>query len=236
MALGALRQATGELSWLLSRGYAEHAALKLVGDHHQLAARQRLAVLRCSCGEEQRQRRASRVIPFARLTGEQLEIDAYNVLITVESALAGRVVLRGQDHCLRDLASIHGAYRTAELTTRVIRAVGEHLTEFAPRAVRWLLDRPISNSGRLKALIEEIAGQCGWPWAAELHFNPDRQLAGAEAVVATCDSWILDRCTRRVDLTGEVIARHAPEAWIIDLGQPGAQSLAAPGTESPAAW
>ena len=45
-----LRRATEELSWLLERGYSQVATLKLVGDHFGLRERQRLAVLRSSCG------------------------------------------------------------------------------------------------------------------------------------------------------------------------------------------
>ena len=40
----ALREATAELCWLLSRHYAAPSALKLVGDRHQLSARQRAAL------------------------------------------------------------------------------------------------------------------------------------------------------------------------------------------------
>src|SRR5207302_215520 len=45
----ALRCAVTELSWLLSHGYAEPSALKIVGDRHALDARQRMAEKRCAC-------------------------------------------------------------------------------------------------------------------------------------------------------------------------------------------
>src|SRR5688500_3971235 len=44
--LPALREATRDLSWLLSRDYASPSALKLVGDRYQLEARQRIAAAR----------------------------------------------------------------------------------------------------------------------------------------------------------------------------------------------
>ncbi len=47
-----LREATRDLSWLLSRGYASPSALKLVGDRYSLNVRQRIAVARCACGED----------------------------------------------------------------------------------------------------------------------------------------------------------------------------------------
>ena len=47
--VGALASATTELSWLLSRGYVNPSALKLVGDRHGLNQRQRAAVVRAAC-------------------------------------------------------------------------------------------------------------------------------------------------------------------------------------------
>ena len=43
-----LRRAVGDLSWLLSRGYAPTSSLKIVGDRYDLAQRQRTAVARAA--------------------------------------------------------------------------------------------------------------------------------------------------------------------------------------------
>ncbi|MDB5297887.1 MAG: hypothetical protein JWO31_3870, partial [Phycisphaerales bacterium] len=58
----ALRTAAAELSWLLSRGYGEVAALKVVGDRHALSARQRSAVRRAACTDDQLARRAAAAV------------------------------------------------------------------------------------------------------------------------------------------------------------------------------
>src|SRR5262249_43058029 len=55
-----LRTATAELSWLLSRGYAETSALALVGNRHALRRRQRDAVRRCACADAAREARLAR--------------------------------------------------------------------------------------------------------------------------------------------------------------------------------
>ena len=52
-AIPILRDAVDDLSWLLGRGYAEVAALKIVGDKMQLSKRQRAAVQRSACTDEQ---------------------------------------------------------------------------------------------------------------------------------------------------------------------------------------
>lgn len=214
--LPALRDAVVELSWLLSRGYAEVSALALVGNRHSLTARQRTAVMRCACTDEQRERRRARAIAPEALGGRDLEIDGFNALIVSESALSGGLVLVGRDRAHRDLASVHGTWRRVEETTRAIEALGEVLARAAPRSVRWRLDRPVGNSGRLRALLAEIADARGWAWEIALDDSPDRALAATSAVVASGDGWILDRAPAWVDLPGAVIAAR-PGAWVVDL-------------------
>jgi len=216
--LPTLRRAVAELSWLLSRGYSARSALKLVGDRHALQLRQRTAVARCACSDEQRQLRRQRQLPTAALADEVLAVDGLNVLIIVESALSGGLLLRGRDGCFRDLASIHGTYRAVQETPSAAVLLGEVLCELGCREVRWYLDRPVSNSGRLKTLLGETAAAAGWPWRIELCYNPDRLLAGGSAPVASSDGWIIERCERWVDLVGEVLARRVPERWALDLG------------------
>jgi len=49
-----LQSAVEDFSLLLTKGYAEKSALKLVGDRFSFTERQRLAVMRCACSDEQR--------------------------------------------------------------------------------------------------------------------------------------------------------------------------------------
>jgi len=52
-----LRDAVYEFCWLLNRGYARHSVMQLVGDHHQLVKRQRLAISRAACSNTSRELR-----------------------------------------------------------------------------------------------------------------------------------------------------------------------------------
>src|SRR5215216_7654206 len=76
--LGKLRQSVSELSWLLSRGYNMSSAVKLVGDRHGLRERQRLAVSRCACSDQDRQRRKEHWVPLEQLRNQQVIIDGFN--------------------------------------------------------------------------------------------------------------------------------------------------------------
>ena len=111
-----LRVATDDLCWLLSRGYASSGAIKLVGDRYQLAARQRVAVTRVSCSENDRAGRRTRQTGPETLAGRPLLVNGYNVLTTVEAALAGGVILAARDRTYRDVASMHGSFRRVEET------------------------------------------------------------------------------------------------------------------------
>ncbi len=212
--LPALRAAVDDLSWLLARGYAERSALKLVGDRHALTARQRTAVSRSACAPAAAEaRRAARVEP-AGLRDAVVHVDGFNAIIVSESARGGAVVLVGRDGALRDLASVHGTYARVEQTQAVITALGEVLEP--AREVVWLLDRPVSNSGRLAAMLREHARTRGWPWQVELVWDPDRVLIDSAAIVATADARILDAGVRWVDLPA-VVAQDVEHAWIVDL-------------------
>jgi hypothetical protein len=213
-----LRSAVGDLSWLLTREYASVSALKVVGDRYDLTARQRLAVMRCACSDQQVAERRSREIGLGDVAGQPLLIDGYNLLTTIEAALAGGLVIVGRDGCWRDMASMHGTWRRVEETVPAIERVGGYLEGHGVAGeVTWLLDSPVSNSGRLKGAIEEIVGLRGWRWRVELVPDPDKVLVGAQdSIAVTADSAVLDRCGRWVNLAREIV-REMEGIWIVDL-------------------
>jgi hypothetical protein len=213
-----LREAVADLSWLLSRCYADKSALKIVGDRYSLLERQRIAVMRCACSEASLLRRREREVSPSALTGSVLFIDGYNVLTTVEAALAGGLVIVGRDGCYRDMASMHGTFRQVSETVPAIELLGGLLAELGPNQAVWFLDRPVSNSGRLKARLVEMATERGWPWEVQIVTNPDAVLSTASDIVASADSVVLDRCERWCNLAREAVRRRVPEAWIADLG------------------
>ena len=216
--LPSLRVAVSELSWLLSRGYQTKSALKLVGDRHSLRERQRLAAARAACPEESlARRRASRVCE-AEVAGEGLIVDGFNLVITLEAALSGGVIVKGRDGCARDLSSVHGSYRAVEETERAVLLAGASLASLAPSSVLWLFDRPVSNSGRLAERVRTIARERGWPWEVAVEFNPDREIINSERVAVTSDSNVLDGVARWLNLGRMIVERHVPGAWVIDLG------------------
>lgn len=217
-----LRRATAEMSWLLTRGYPPGGTLKLVGDRYALTERQRWAVGRAACTDEQYHGRTAKLLSAADLGGRPVAIDGFNLLITLETALSGGVVLRGRDSALRDLSSIHGTYRAVQETDRAIRLAAAALLPLNPGPVRWLLDQPVSNSGRLAARLRDLGSELGLPWTAEVVMNPDTVLAATPDLVVTSDSEVLDRAGHWLNLAALAL-EAAPPRWLLDLSQGGTE-------------
>ncbi|MBK8975816.1 MAG: DUF434 domain-containing protein [Planctomycetes bacterium] len=214
-----LGPAVADLAWLLSRGYPTDASLKLVGDRFGLAERQRTAVRRASCSDEQRARRAARRATDASLRDRPLWIDGFNVLVTVEAALGGGVLLACRDGCLRDMASMHGSFRRTAETDAALDLCAALVTGLAPSAARWLLDRPVSNSGRLAERIRARASDVPLPWSCDVVDDPDAVLRGAppDTVVASCDSGVIDAAGCWFDLAGAAVRANRSTARVIRL-------------------
>ncbi|MBN2019242.1 MAG: DUF434 domain-containing protein [Sedimentisphaerales bacterium] len=215
--IAALRQAVCDYSLLLSKGYSEKSSLKLVCDKFSLTERQRLAVMRCSCSDEQLVSRKNRRLDIDAVRGQPIALDGYNVLITIESAMSGGLIFKGRDGCLRDLASIHGTYRKVTETIPAVELIGNFLHQVGVIEALWLLDSPVSNSGRLKNLIREIAERNNWQWQIDLVTSPDAALIKGDFLVASSDSVVLDGCVKWVNLAAEIITQKIPSATVIDL-------------------
>ncbi len=216
-AIESLRLALADFSLLLTKGYAEKSSLKLVCDRFSLTERQRLAVMRSACSDQQLMSRRQRQVELGELTGKPIAVDGYNVLITVEAAMSGGVIFKGRDGCLRDLASIHGTYRRVTETIPAVELIGGFLAEIGVAEALWLLDSPVSNSGRLKTLIGELAQENNWDWEIKLLISPDAELAKTDAIVASTDSAVLDRCKRWVNLARAIIEKKLSEVWCVSL-------------------
>ncbi len=210
----ALRAATSELSWLLTRGYKTTSALKLVGDRHALSVRQREAVARSACPDDALDYRAAHLTTADSVS--ELWIDGFNVLMSVEVALGGGVILHGRDGCYRDVASVHGTYRKVEETPAAVDAVLSELEQTEWKQLRLLLDAPVSNSGRLAELIRERTPP-HLPLEVELYPNVDTVLKQCGAPVASADSAVLDAADSWVNLAKVTIRAAVPGAWVVRM-------------------
>ena len=77
---------------------------------------------------------------------------------TSESAGAPDRLPPTRDGCMRDLASLHGTWRRVEETTPSLEKLGAFVERLGLARCRWLLDAPVSNSGRLREIRSEVQG------------------------------------------------------------------------------
>lgn len=212
-----MRRAVRDLSWLRSRGYGDTAAKKIVGDRYRLKRRQRNAVARSSCTDAERVHRlAARVRPGA-VSGQWLEIDGFNVLITTEAALGGAYLFVGRDSAYRDVNPVQGTYRVVRQTQRAVEILAITCASLDVDGVTWHLDRAVSNVGRVKAHLTEGAPGQSVKWHVNIQEDVDRILIDTNHPVVTSDSSILNASEQWFHLEAQVWTRHVPDANLVDL-------------------
>lgn len=214
-----LRTATRELAWLIERGYTGPSALKLVGDRHALTARQRSAIERAAVPDTVATARRDKRVGLDVLRDRTLAIDGFNVLIVGESALSGAPLFVGHDEAVRDLGGVHGSWHRVAETERVIAALTSVVSDAGCARVRVFLDAPVSNSGRLRAMMEaSLAQATSVPFEVTLVPNADHALrAETDAVIASADGWVIDGASSWIELVRPIAQRVEVTPWWIDL-------------------
>jgi hypothetical protein len=215
--LPVLKNAADDLGYLLTRGYGTKSALELAGNRYGLNKRQREAVLRISASEPEIAERQNKKCSTADLYQQAIAIDAFNLLIILESALSGAYIFKGRDGAYRDIQSVHGSYKRVMQTGEAIKLAGEIMNEHGISKATWYFDAPVSNSGRLKIYLLDIAREKNYNWEAKLLNAPDKELAKSEIPVATSDGWIMDRCTQWVNLAGYIIEQKIKNVNLVEV-------------------
>ena len=113
--------------------------------------------------------------------------------------LSDSILFLCQDGTIRDLAALRGTYRIIPETEKSIEILLSTLVNLGSEKIHILLDEPVSNSGRLKSLIAEIAENHKIPLDIQILKAVDKTLWEKENVISS-DSIILDHCKSWVNL------------------------------------
>ena len=154
-----LKIAQEEIQWLLDRGYKLKQIIEFTGNHYLLSARARTALQRTTSSTADYKKRSFTMLPFECAKDGCLNIDGFNIIITLEVAMSGSPVLLGKDGVFRDLAGLRGTYRIIDKTDTALALIEKTLQELHVPMVKFYLDSPVSNSGRLKTKILESSEQ-----------------------------------------------------------------------------
>lgn len=228
-AIERMKTAARHITYLLNEGYDLKQATVFVGNHFLLSERQRLAIMRSTASQEQISERKKKEIPLGELAGREVWIDGFNIIISLEVMLCDSLLFKCMDGTIRDLAALRGTYRLIPETSQAIEIMFDVLREAGASRINILLDQPVSNSGRLKSRIADIAEEKnlsapsriadsaeGKNISAPADLNisilrdVDRELYKKECVI-TSDSIILDHCMSWINLTAECMKRSGKQ-------------------------
>lgn len=211
-----LQKAKEEIEWLISRDYKMDHVIKFVGDRYQFSLRQRDSLKRGACSEESKKIRREKRLPLECLKEGAINIDGFNLLITLEVALSGGTLVIGSDGCIRDLAGLRGTYKIIDKTDKALKIIGEFLNKYNCKNVIFYLDSPVSNSGNLKHKILEYSKEWNINVEVNLVNNADVILEKLDRVVST-DAVIIDKCVNYFNMAREIIKDYIEGANIINL-------------------
>ncbi len=211
-----LRQANRDITWLINRGYKFENSVTFVSNRFLFSNRQRDALKRTICTQQQLQSRKAKKQSLTKLKDGPIYIDGFNLIITLEVALSRGTLVVGNDGSLRDLAGLRGTYRLIEQTDDALRLIAEFLSLYAVPKVVFYLDAPVSNSKKLKAKILSMMSGFSIATDVELVPNADSVLRTRERIVST-DAILLDQCISYFDLSQSIIHHYLKALAVIDF-------------------
>lgn len=213
--LNKLYKASEDLVYLLNRGYKIKGASTFIGNHYLLSERQRLALIRgISKNDDITTRKDKEANDFSG--AKVIHIDGFNTIITLEVALSNSLIIKAMDGTIRDLAGLRGTYSVIDKTEIAIKLIGDFLLEHKIEKTLFYLDKPVSNSGRLKMKILEIFKDTELEVEVLNIENVDSILKSKENVVSS-DAIILDNCINWINLNKYIIEKNIPNPNFIDF-------------------
>jgi hypothetical protein len=209
-----LADAVRDLRYLLNRGYPRDSAVTFIANHYRLKLDERHLLARCVFSKAEVVSHQKKMVSDAEVQGKRLGVDGYNVLITVESILTGKPVVRCDDGFIRDLRAIFGKYRISSVTPRALTAILKIISRARPREVVVMFDSQVSRSGELAAQVRRRLRQVGLRGDARTVAGVDFKIRGFD-VTSSTDRAIIEKSKAVWDIPAEVIGRRT--ANVIDL-------------------
>jgi len=201
-AVPALRQAAADYLWLLDRGYSRQAALKLVGDKHQLPRDERMILYRGLASSAESEARKAVIAGPADAAGLPMLVDGYNQALTAMHYATGRPVFIGSDGLTRDAGGSHGRIADLGALSRAIGLLAEAAASLrCPRALVFL-DAPVPGSAGHARMFREAFSARGVEADSRLEKSADGPLKAERGpvLVASGDSAIADAVAGSRDL------------------------------------
>lgn len=212
-----LRQAAADLRYLLGRGYPRELGLKLTGDRWGLDHGQRQVLRRGVVAPDTARSRRERLLPPSALAGQAVGVDGHNVIITLESALMGAVLVAADDGAVRDIGQKGRHYGPGPHTEAAAKLLVDALARAGAARAVILLDAPLPFSGQMAGVLRLLLAQAGLDGQARAVAVPEKELRVFEGIVASGDGPLIDAAAQPVDLAGAIIRAMEPRPQMISL-------------------
>jgi len=203
-----IQEPAEDFRYLLNRQYPRKAALELVGNRYGLTFDERHLLHRGIFSNSNSKSRRKKLIAIKDVRNKDLAIDGHNVLITIEAALSGRPLVLADDGFIRDISGLSGSFKKTEGTEEAVQLIIGVLKKWKPRHTLFLLDAPISMSGKLAKEIRDRLRQANLTGDAKAVKVPEKILIGFPGIIATSDTAIINQSTKVLDLAGYIITKR----------------------------
>jgi hypothetical protein len=176
---------------LLDKRYPIKRTLELVGDRYSLSKHQRVLLYRGVTNGAAASARRRKLT--SSISGSQLSVDTYNVLLTIVNYLYGRVVFLGNDGFLRDAGEVFGSVLMDDTFYKGVDLFLGYLSASRIDSCTLYIDSPVSFSGKFAAELRQELLDREIPGTAETVHSPDYLLKNETGtIIATSDSVIID--------------------------------------------
>jgi len=217
------RNAVDDLIFLLDRRYPKKQAIEIVGNRYRLDGEERKILYRGVFDTRSAERRKAKKCALSQV--ERILIDGYNVLITLESYLRGKMVFRSLDGYLRDIAGQYGDYTFDDFTRRGVELIVQFMKAEFLKSTRsftggeLFLDYPVSKSGELAAYLRHKFLKARLAIEVSVVRSPDFLIIEGGArkgtAAASSDTVIIDKVSQVFDvpafIIGEVFGKEVPD-------------------------
>lgn len=210
-----LKEAQKDIAMLINRAYPIKSVSTFVGNHYLLSERQRLALVRSTSTADSLKIRQEKQLKDIK-ENQIVYIDGFNIIITLEVALSKSILLQCMDGTVRDLAGLRGTYKIIDKTDIAVDLIGKKLDELKICRAVFYLDRPVSNSGRLKNRILELLNKYDFEVDVELVDNADKSLENLENVISS-DAIVIEKSVTWINLVKSILDDYEDDFNYVNL-------------------
>ena len=200
-----LREAATDLRHLLNRGYNRKSAIDIVGTRWNLNRHKRHILYRAVFSHDEIESRKWNEVTIEEIRDKIITIDTYNILITIESCLNGKLLIKADDEYIRDISQVSSKFKQSPSTLQTIQMILKKLKPYHPKMVLFFLDKGISRSGELAGLIKREIKKFEISGDAETVPSSDKSVIMNGEVAISNDRVVLDNAMAHLNLVSLLI-------------------------------